>query len=163
MSKEPRKTAEELMAALEGDPEYLQRKRVHNEKFQQLRSKYAELARPVLERLRGQGFEAETLEDLVRKYAPLPQGAVSIILECVEPGQDERHCESLIRALGATKCSFSGVRLAHVYDSTSDESLRWAIANTISLTRPHSIDEWIEKIPKHSTLRRALVKLGYFS
>jgi len=163
MSKKSWKTAKDLMAELKADSDYLQKRKERDEKFRQLSTRYLELTRPILERLRSEGFESDSIEHLVKKYVPLPSQVVSIIIEHLEPGQDDRYCESLIRALGAARESFDGRRLASVYDKTCDESLRWAIANTIALTHPHSIDIWIASSSDDSTLKRTLLELGFFN
>ncbi len=159
MSKKRWKSAEDLMSELETDPVYRQRRQERDEKFRRLEEQYAELARPILDELSAKGFEADSIEHLVKKYAPLPSEAIAIILAHIEPGQDARHCERLVRAAAAAKSPFDGTRLAMCYDTTTDESLRWAIANTIALARPHSIEGWLALFPDESPLRRALKDL----
>ena len=161
MSKKSWKTAKDLMVELKADSDYLQKRKEMDEKFRRLEERYLELARPILERLRSEGFESDSIEHLVKKYVPLSSQVVSISLEHLEPGQDDRYCESLVRALGAARESFDGRRLASVYDKTCDESLRWAIANTIALTHPHSIDIWIASASDDSTLKRTLLELCF--
>lgn len=163
MSKKNWKSAEEFMAELENDPDYLRRRMERDVKFRHLHDKYTELARPILDKLRAVGIEAESIEALVKTYAPLSTQIVSILLEQIESNQDARHCESIVRALGAAQSPFDGHRLSACYDSTNDESLRWAIANTIALARPHSIEQWIDRASPESPLLNALTDLGYFS
>ena len=148
MSKKSWKTAKDLMVELKADSDYLQKRKEMDEKFRRLEERYLELARPILERLRSEGFESDSIEHLVKKYVPLSSQVVSIILEHLEPGQDDRYCESLVRALGAAR-------------ESCDESLRWAIANTIALTHPHSIDIWIASASDDSTLKRTLLELCF--
>ena len=88
------------MVELKADSDYLQKRKEMDEKFRRLEERYLELARPILERLRSEGFESDSIEHLVKKYVPLSSQVVSIILEHLEPGQDDRYCESLVRALG---------------------------------------------------------------
>lgn len=161
MRKPKLKTAAELMAELESDSEYVKKKKERDDSFQRLDEWYAHLARPILDQLHARGYVATSFEDLVKRYAPLAPQAISILLEHLEPGKDARHCERLVRALGAAQGPFDGTRLATCYEGTSDESLRWAIANTIALTHPYSIDDWITTTSEQGNLGKVLRDLGY--
>jgi hypothetical protein len=165
MTRKNRIRADQLLAQLQTDPEYLRIRREREEYYRRLQERYAELDRPILESLSATGFPAQSIEDLVKKYAPLPRAVVAILLhaiaQSIEQATESRHCESLVRALGAAKEPFDGTVLATCYDNTSDESLRWAIANTIAIVKATSIDQWIQNC--NSQLKSNLEKLGYYS
>ncbi len=161
MKKRGLRGAKELMDELEKKPEFVRRRDEKAERRRRLEEMYAELARPAFEALHAQGFEATTVQDLVRKYAPLPVVAVEILLNSLETCENDRMCESFVRAVGAAQERFDGRLLASKYDHTHDEGLRFAVLNTIALTRPHSIDGWLAKIGENPFLRKTLSDLGY--
>ena len=152
--------AEDLMAELQKDPEYLRHRAERDEKFQRLRHKYAELERPILEKLRSHGYQADSIADIVKNFAPLPSVVVAVILGALDTCEDGGVCESLVRALGAAAEPFDGRPLVMLYERTRDPNLQWVIANTIALTRPHSIDEWLRKARENPDLRSTLENLG---
>jgi hypothetical protein len=156
-------TAEELIEKLEADPEYRARKERRDEKFRRLREKYAQLDRPIVESLANLGFHVDSFDEIVKKFAPLPKPIVDVLLRALEECKDWKQREALARALGTAKEPFDGRILTRLYDETWDCGLQFAIANTIALARPHSIQEWIEKSDKHSKLRTDLTNLGYFA
>lgn len=145
MKKKNYKTAEALMAELEGDAEYVSRRAELDKKFHDLAQKYARLEAPIVQQLAAIGCRADSIQDAVSKYAPFSVTAVQVLLASLEISDDDRVRESLVRALAAASEPFDGGSLARCYEKTSDESLRWAIANTIALVRPHSIDEWLSR------------------
>lgn len=135
--------AGELMAKLEKDPEFQKRRALRDAKIRCLELEDARLLAPVLASLAEQGIVAETLEEIVQRYAPLPKQAVEIILAALPEMPDDRAQEGFVRALGAAREPFDGRPLKSCYERTYDEGLRWAIINTIALANPHSIDDWL--------------------
>ena len=154
-------TAEELMKRLAADPEYVKMRAAKDEKSRERAKRLAAISRPILERLTDTGFPAESIEDLVRKFAPVPEQVVEILLANVNECSDDRIQESLVRALGAAEFPFDGRQLVKCFESARDEGLRFAILNTIALVKPHSIDEWLEKARQNDYLRQKLSDLGY--
>jgi hypothetical protein len=159
--KKRRQSAKEFMAELAADPEYVRMRAEKDEKSRQRKERLDGIARPILEKLRDAGFPAESIHDLVKTFAPLPEEAVDILIASLKSCLEEPIQESLARALGAAKTPFDGRPLAALFDSTSDESLRFAILNTIALARPNSIDEWIQKISQNEYRRKQLADLGH--
>jgi hypothetical protein len=156
MSKQP-KTAAELMTELRADPAFRQReleadlKRAHREQ------EYSNLLQPILSELQRRGFKGASLEEVLRAFAPLPTDAVEVLLSGFSAIDNVRVKESLVRALGAAKDSFDGQTLVACFQRTDDEALKWAILNTIALTSPESIDDWLAKVkdtPTGETLRK---------
>lgn len=136
-------TAGELLAKLENDPDY-QRRMAEKERVRQERkARRDESLSPYLDKLHQLGMQSRTLEELVREYAPLPDDAIEVLLSALSALSDPRAQETVVRALGAAENPFDGRPLAECFDSTRDEGLKWAIANTIALTRPRFIDVWL--------------------
>lgn len=157
-----RLTAEELLQQLANDPDYQRRAAEKEERIQKSQQRLDELDRPILAKLKSLGFPVASTDELVARYGPLPKGIVDVLLEHIAPGGDERHTAWLVRCLAAAGEPFDGRPLARLYESTWDEGIRYAIALAITMARPHSIDEWIEKMPEESSLKYDLKNLGYY-
>jgi hypothetical protein len=159
--KRRRQTAEELMTELAKDPEFVRMRAAKDERSRLRKERLDAIERPILASLAEVGFAADSIEDLVKKFVPLPEAAVDMLLRCLRECHEDRIQESLVRALAATRIPFNGQALVDCFESTSDEGLRFAILNTIALARPNSIDDWIQKILQNEYRRKQLTDLGY--
>lgn len=161
MSKKNPMTAAEFMAELEADEGFQSRQKAKEKKLEKRieadRIKFA----PCIERLTAVGFNAQSVEEIVELYSPLPFTAVDILLEFLPSLKDPRHIESVVRALAASDYPFDGRQLAKCFDTTNDEALKWAIVNTIAISHPHLIDGWIVKLCENDYWRKTLYDLGY--
>jgi hypothetical protein len=138
-------TAEELMAQLQQDPEYLQqqaeRERAHAERVQRSRA----AAEPVVRELRRAGFAVEMPEDLARRYAPVPGPAIDILLAWLPRVEDEGVRVTMVRALAASREPFDGRPLARAFEESRSETFRWVIGNTLALAHPTGLAEWVAR------------------
>jgi hypothetical protein len=154
-------TAGQLMKELENDPEFLKQRAERTARRNRRLQAMFDDERPILERLKDAGFEVESLEEIAPKFAPLPDVLVESLLDCLPLCGHDRNRELVIRALGAAKNRFDGRPLIASYKSTYDEGVRFAVLNTIALTKPHSIDTWLEAARRDPYLHAELEKLGY--
>jgi hypothetical protein len=155
---ERREMTDELMRRLENDPVFQERRREKERKRLERQQEYNRLLEPVLGKLRGLGLSGESLQEIVRKFAPLSPDAAQVLLSALPEIEAERAQESIVRALGAAVLQrFDGRPLVECLKGTRDEALKWAVVNTIALTHPHSIDDWLAAIrgtPWEETLRQ---------
>jgi hypothetical protein len=154
-------TAGQLMNELENDPEFLKQRAERTVRRNQRRKAMFDDERPILERLKYAGFEVESLEEIAPKFAPLPDVLVETLLDCLPLCEHDRNREWVIRSLGAAKDRFDGRPLISSYKSTYDEGVRFAVLNTIAMTKPHSIDTWLEAARSDPYLHTELKRLGY--
>jgi hypothetical protein len=63
--------------------------------------------------------------------------------------------EALVRVLAATKEEYDARPLVEVFERTKDSSLRWAIANTLSCTKPIGVADWVLKALENPSYGRA--------
>ncbi len=152
--------ADEFMENLKKDPSYQQRIAAREQRRAERRTKLDAIKKPVIEDLRIQGIEVESIDELSTRYAPLSQDIVNVLLSWLRRISNDRIRESIVRALGAAEHSFDGRSLADIYDTTYDEGLRFAILNTIALTKPHSIDSWLTKARENPKARETLTNLA---
>jgi hypothetical protein len=100
---------------------------------------------PILEELRAAGFPANSISDLVERYAPLSRPVVDVVLKWI-PLQVLVNAQSaLVRSLAAAGVPFDGRPLVDLFESTDSDMLRWAISNTLYEGRARNCTEWIEK------------------
>jgi hypothetical protein len=163
MAKRPEKTAEELMADLEMNPEFLRRRAEKQANFLRLQRQYEALDKPILKELATLGFPAQSVDDVSDRYAPLSDEIVGVLLRSLAACEDGRQCEMLVRAIATAKNRFDGRALTDCYDRIrDDESVRWIILHTIATTKPHSIDDWLVKAQNSSYIRKTLAEQGYW-
>lgn len=161
MSDEKWKTAEELMTELNKNPEFLRRRAAKDKRRKEREEEFAQLERPVVERMRAIGFEAISITDAIKKYSPLPDKLVELLLDSIRQSSVVKLLEWLIRALAAARRPFNGQALIECYDKFNDIELRWVILNTIACAKPHSIDNWIQNASRDPYVAETLEKLGY--
>jgi hypothetical protein len=125
-------TAEELMAQLEADPGFVAGRAEH-ERERQL--KEAELHRaeaPLVDELRGAGFEVDSAWDLVNTAAPYRE-ALPILLSHLQRPYPDRVREGIARALAVPDAKFGLDVLIRLYrreglDTNAKDGLAVAIA-----------------------------------
>ena len=138
-------TAGELMARLKDDPEYQEAERAREE-ARAARARRIDVAlKPIVRELRDVGVVLENWNELVERYSPLTGAVASILLSWLARTDDVDVQEMLVRALAAARPTeaFDGRPLADVFDKTSSDSLRWAIANTLSVASVTHISDWV--------------------
>jgi hypothetical protein len=151
------KTAAELMAELQSNSGFRKREVEQTQKRALREEQYVTLWKPYLTILKSCGFDGESVQEIVEKFAPLPPLAIDVLLSAFSELTDARLKESAVRALAAAQQPFDGRKLVSCFERASDEGLRWAILNTIAVTRPHSIDDWLAAVqdtPTGETLRK---------
>lgn len=140
------KTAAELLNELAKDDKYQSRMRA-KELDNCLRRKVTQSElRHIVDELNSAGYSGENLGEIVQRHSPLPAAVCEKLLRAMSEDVTDRGLESICRALAASANQFDGRALVRIFESTSDESLKWAIVNTIALTAPHSIDDWQKRI-----------------
>lgn len=147
MSKKQQwKTAEEIMAEQQRDPEFQRRAAEKLKRRQEREAAHALLEKPVLAELETLGFKIDSVYRLAKTYGWLPKPVVETLLKWVAQATDKHLLEALIRQLAAAKKPFDGTVLAKCFDGTKDPTLQWVIVNTIASAKPHSIDDWLKKL-----------------
>src|SRR6266849_3823927 len=166
MNEETRKTADELMAELESNPDFVRRSAEKQQRRQARAERVAAQERTIIERLRALGFELSEVSEAAGKYAPLPDEFVAVLLDAVRQYGDVKEytysnvLEMIIRALGAAGHPFDGRTLVECYEKNTDPTVRWVICNTISLARPTNIEDWIQKALANPQIAKTLREVG---
>lgn len=161
MNDERRMTAVELMAKLKADAEYQRRDAEREESRKERQRTYDQALEPCLKSLRSFGLHGKSIQDIIKAYSPLPDVAVSTLLSSLTTLSEPRVQETIVRALGASRKPFDGRALVRCFEATDDESLRWAIANTIAITHPHSINDWLLELRKSPYWNKKLSDLEH--
>jgi hypothetical protein len=140
-------TAGELMAQLAQDPEYERRMAAREQARLAHVARFQAAIEPVLADLRNVGVFVEEWNDVVSRYAPLPQSVVDVLLRWLPLLDHPAVQEAVVRAIAAAPTvHYDGRVLARLFETTESESLRWAIGNTFECTKPEGVNEWILRI-----------------
>jgi hypothetical protein len=158
--KRRKKTAGELMAEMEADPDFQRRRAEKERRYAELAARFDEIERPIRDALRQIGVEGESIQEMTRRYAPLSAQIVEVLLDWLPRVKEDRVKESLVHSLGAAREPFDGRPLVEAFVSDRSDTLRWPIANTIAEARPFGITEWVieaVQTPAFGTSRQMLV------
>lgn len=155
MKKKKRISAAELMAQLQQDPEFLALQEIKQMERTRQEAEFKELERPILEELQRIGVVVSSLSELPSRYAPISAEVVQILLRWIPVVTDEKIQEWLVRVLASTKVPFDGAPLIDLFEKTKSDNLRWVIANTLSLTHPTGVTEWVLKAAINPSLGKS--------
>jgi len=108
------KTAAELVAELEADPEYVAQREQRDDELRRKEAEWRRAEAPLVEELRGAGFEVDSTWDLVNTSTPYP-AALPILLEHLKRPYPDRVREGIARALAVRDARFGWETLARLY------------------------------------------------
>lgn len=155
-------TAKELMDRLNKDPDFVQRREERERRYAEAEAIAMRASEGVLRELTEVGFPCDDVDNIVKTYCPLPPAIVSCLLKWIPQIDHDNVKEMLIRALGAAEQKFSCKVLADAYDSCSHSiGVQFAVLNTIAMTNPTDIDDFITRIAESEHIRKQLRDLGY--
>lgn len=166
MKRRKAKTAAELLAELATRPDFVQRQVEKSQRMQGRADEAAALEHPIIVELCNAGFEVAEVGDCAKSFAPLPDMVVTILLDAVARyGGDEAYTRSnvlevLVRQLGAASKPFDGRALVQCFHQTSSSAVRWAICNTIALSRPSNVDGILHSPQLSSECKNLLARAG---
>jgi hypothetical protein len=132
-------TAAEFAAQLAANPEYQAGLAAQQQRAAAIEAE----AQPVVADLRAAGYAVNSIGDLRRSYGPLPPAAVQILLRWLPRISPSPLQDAIVRDLAYVTEAFDVRPLLLLFEETSSESLRWAIANTLAELRPLDARGWI--------------------
>jgi hypothetical protein len=97
------------------------------------------------------GFPVSSVAAIRDQYDSLPSGLAVFLLEWIPRLEDCRLQESVTWALlAAPQGMLDGAVLTKLFDSATNEELKWAVASVINQTRPRDVEEWLlEAVSDH--------------
>lgn len=143
MKKKRDVTAAEFLAERQADPKWVESERVRAETRGMRSEKFAAICAPLLTSLRAAGYPVDSLGDIARTYAPLPKSLVDVLLAALPTIPEVNIKEGIVRALGASRVRYDGRILTDLFEATDNDSLRWAIANTLSIGKMRGVGVWV--------------------
>ena len=159
--REGAKTAAELMAELQADPQYVAEQQRRDEELARKAAEWRAAEAPLIAELRAAGFEVESAWDLVNTSTPYPK-ALPILLEHLERSYPDRVREGIARALAVRDAKFGWRRLVRLYraeEARTDAKSGLAVALAASAD-DEVIDEVISlaREPVHGESRILLLR-----
>lgn len=137
-------TAEELVRKLNEDPDYQRRVAWQERRRKRLVSETRRDAGPVLSELADKGIAVESLNDLLNRPINY-ESAIPVLLKWLPKISNPRVKEIIVRALAVDWARPAAAPLlVHEFRATQEEadhSLRWAIANSLSVVADDSVLE----------------------
>jgi hypothetical protein len=139
-------TADELMAQLESDPEWVRRRDERNARHaaavEKLRKELEPEAAPLRRDLSAVGLDVKSIWDLVNMSAPYPK-AIPVLLQHLATSRHPVQRQGLARALTVLEAEgVAGGPILRELKRESDPETRWAMANALTIVAaPHDADE----------------------
>ena len=115
MTKRQEMSAAQFMAELESDPESVARRRVLEDSVAKRSQQMALVLQPVLADLSDAGYKSANLNDLVERYAPLPQDVAKILRRWLSQISEPTVKEQIVRSLAASAERFPGTELVATF------------------------------------------------
>jgi hypothetical protein len=139
MKKRRALTTEEFAAQLAANAEYQAGLAAQEERAAAIEAE----AQLILAELREVGFAVSSLGELRQRYGPLTTEAIRVLLRWLPHVTALSIQEAIVRDLAYVTETFDVRPLLTVFERTSSESLRWAIANTLAELRPLDARSWV--------------------
>ena len=141
-SKDAPKSAAELMAELNADPDYNARMRQRERQERENAENYRQAAEPILRDLAASGFKVQNLRELRQAGTEYP-GAVPILVRWLPKIENAQVKEDLVRTLSVPWAAPEAVpALIAEFKRTGgqqSDGLRWAIANGLAVTADDAV------------------------
>jgi HEAT repeat protein len=144
-------TAEELMAQLEADPDWVARRDAEERRRREFAEKNARDAAPLRAALAAAGFDADSVADLYNRRMKY-EAAVPILLEWLPKIENPAVKESIVRALTVRWARPQAAplmleELQRLRDS-DEASLRFAVANALSEVADDSVFDSVVELAR---------------
>jgi hypothetical protein len=148
MKKRTRKTADELMAELEADPEWVAARAREEAERQKVAAELARAEAPLVAALRGAGYPVESVWDLANTRERYP-AAVPILIEHLQRPYPGEIRDGIARALAIPEAKFAHHLLVRLWREEPDEprTAKQGLAVALAVTAfPEHLDEVIELV-----------------
>jgi HEAT repeats len=154
-SKSPPKSAAELMAELQKDPEYVARMRQREQQQRSNVENYSRIAEPILKELGARGYRVNTIGELVQGKAEY-RSAVPILLHWLPRITDPQVKEDIVRTLSVPWAKPTAAPgLIDEFRKADNAELRWAIANGLAVIADDSVFEDLVRLVQDKGLGKA--------
>lgn len=141
---------EDLLKKLSQDEEFVERQKEEDQKRQIQVLQLRLLEEPILRDI--EKASANPVTSLAAlQNVPLSVAVVDVLLTWLGQIEQEEIQAAIVRSLTASGVEFDGAILVELFENSSSDSLRWAIANTIAEARPVGItDSLLRVVPDSS-------------
>jgi len=156
-------TAAELMARLNADPAFLERRRQKEAELKAKHERYLAAAEPVLQELRALGYQVESIGDLRRPPVYKYPDAVPVLVRWLPRISDPSVKEDIIRTLSVPWARAAVPTLLEEFERVSDDALRWVVGNALEVLADDTLFEDLASIARDRRYgsARAMVVVGF--
>lgn len=112
-------------------------------------------AAPLVAELATLGYPVRALGELRRTYAPLPSDVVELLLKWLPKLTEPALQDQLVRDLAMVREPYDVSVLTRLFEESSSDTVRWAIANTLAELRPLDARSWIDAALKDQRYGRS--------
>lgn len=141
------KSAAELMAELQHDPEYVAKAQQQERQQHDNAEKYSRAVAPLLEELASKGVWVNTIGELRTRDVAEYRAAVPILLRWLPQVSAENIKEDIVRTLSIPWAKpTAGPILLEEFKKADNEGLRWAIGNGLAVAADDSLFEAIVEL-----------------
>jgi hypothetical protein len=153
-------SAEDAIASVKSDLVYRRRMQERDRVLSVLRAALAKKDQAAVRRLAARGVHVTSIEELGRQV-PLSGQAIGVLRELLSESMSEtsseatrRFQEAIVATLGHATVPMSAGELTRLFDLSTDENLRWTIANTLAEAETDAPEEWlVERVKEASSGR----------
>lgn len=133
MAKKPLKTAAELMAELQSDPDWVAQNDQREAKRAAAEAQFRAEEKPIIVDLARVGLEVGSVWDLVNSNTSYPE-AIVVLLDHLRHPYHPRIRNGIIRALTVQEArGVAGQNILRELDQEKDPENRWALANALTV------------------------------
>jgi hypothetical protein len=145
--KRGEKTADELLAELENDPEWVARRDTREAEMRAKEERYLKEEAPLREELHRLGYPVKWVWDFVNTAQSYPDAIPTLIDHLQRPYSDEVR-EGIARSLAVREArgQAGDAIVAVLQESGLGDQLRWALANTLTTVANRSNREAIKAL-----------------
>lgn len=133
-SNDPPKSAADLMAELQRDPDFVRRARERTQQQDEHQTSYRRAIQPVLEELSAGGVWVTDLRELRTRDATEYRGAVPVLLRWLNRVTDVAVKQDIVRTLSVPYAAPAAARpFVEEFRRATTGGLRWAVANGLAV------------------------------
>ena len=100
---------------------------------------------PIISELASTDYAVDNISSLLNDYKYLPENIIDILIKWAMLIKQPNVLNIIVRSIGGAQNRYDGKPLAKLFCECDNHSIRWAIANTFSISKPTNIHCWLSE------------------